>query len=134
MSDRFDTENVKVKVVDKDCKIPTQQKGSRIISFYNNSKEKVLLPFKREIVNTGYILSFAHDYVLQIHGDPQLSQLNGLKVIESFHERSKDTTLRITLFNTSDTRVVVKPYQKIAEGVLVPAGATNIQVVKNIEF
>lgn len=134
MSEQFCTDNILIKIINKECTIPTQKNGSRIISFYNNQKEKILLPFKRETIDTGYILSFSKDWILSIVSDPMISQLNGVSVIHRFYERSKDNPLLITLFNTSDTRIVISPKQKIAEGILIPAGQTTLQVVKNIEF
>jgi len=127
----YSTDNIKIKLLDKNAIVPKISDIDRVISFYAN-EDLIFLPNKRIIIKLNLIMSFNKEHVLFISNVPQISMLNGLYTIPKFIRSSITENLLITMENTTSQRANIKKGQKIAEGILIPIPFTQIEVVKEL--
>lgn len=126
----LEIENFKIKLLQKNVYIPSKN-NLGIISFYNTDNQIIILPQKREIISLGYDVFIDSKFCMILQAEQQISKLNGLILLDTF-VMNKIENFRLTFYNISDTKIVLKPKQKIAEGFVFPIAFPDIQVVKNI--
>ena len=129
---QYFTDNIKIKILNNDAVIPTVQANDRKISFYMN-KDCMIMPNKREIFKLGFVMSFNKELLLLINNEPRLSSMNGIYIIPELIASTSKDEFAVTIENSQNGRATFKKGQKIAEGVLIMAPFTVIQVVKGLD-